>query len=446
METKSVTNIDQLTNRFKAEMQKMGATPEGAQWGLAAIDIFHDSNLEVCGMPDQTGGVSAVFDVRQTFQLVKPGNIAGAWDCHITCNPIQASSVAAVFQGAGVTYVPNNAVWTTTVPNNIDGLAVPAAETSMPCSFISASMVPTGQPTFQPLSALGEMDRFDLSPFFNERGRNRVIAAAFEVHNVTAELQKSGSVTMYRCENQTELRNYSISTGGTTFVSSTTTLTSAGPPNTLAEAQQASGITNEAQFGCIIPICIDAMDNSPTLMAGYQNLLYLNNDNTAWAPFGKFASGSTTPYVVQRLPIERSGAYFAGLSDETSLTVSVRVWVEHFPFAGSAFYPLARRPPPMDLRAVQLVAEIQSQMLAGYPVHENAAGDFFKRALSALGNIASKVVRPIKAVAPFLGPKGEKLVQVIEVGENAVKALKGKKKKAPPAAAVKSGGMRVAAI
>ena len=96
---------------------------------------------------------------------------------------------------------------------------------------------------------------------------------------------------------------------------------------------------------------------------------------------------NVTPSMV--LPFMCSGAYFTGLSAQTSLTVTMRAFVEVFPSPGNPLVPLAHPSSPYDAKVLQCYSEIMSELHAGYPVRDNAAGDYFRKAYAALKHAIS---------------------------------------------------------
>lgn len=445
----SGANIDQLSQEFRLVGKRLGVTDDGMNFVLQCIDPFHDTRIDLKGLPDGTVGQSVLFDVRQTFTITKPAAVADQWDCNLTVMPFQAGSEDAKMQRSLLSAVvvgPEN-LWNAGGFNALQVNADPNIDSRLPASFLVYNAVTAGDPTF--ISATSTYGRFDLSPFMPTSGSSRLISAAFEVHNTTAELEKQGSVIVYRAENEAERRAYKVINEVNATVREASQLMCASlPPITSEEAQQARGIVDEAKEGCLVPIIIDQDRNPPSRMAGQEGFLYIKSgDNSiSWVSPGLSSvvlGNKVGPVFAQCFPLETSGAYFTGLSATTTLTVSVRCVIEHFPYVGTSLFPLARDAPKADSKALELVAEIQSVMLAGYPVHENSAGDFFKRALGVVKSIYNKAMPIAKLVAPALGPRGQALIEGAELVEGVAKTLKSKKKNKGSEPQLKSGGMRM---
>jgi hypothetical protein len=129
-------------------------------------------------------------------------------------------------------------------------------------------------------------------------------------------------------------------------------------------------------------------------------------------------------------PAMTSGAYFTGLSEETSLLLDVRIFVEVFPYPGSSLNALAKSAPSYDAKAMQCAMEIMANLQPGYPVSWNGAGDFFRAALRTVDKVlrtSNKIAHGLENV-PVLGPMVKEVTQFTDPAMAAL--LAGKKGKA----------------
>jgi hypothetical protein len=155
-----------------------------------------------------------------------------------------------------------------------------------------------------------------------------------------------------------------------------------------------------------------------------------------FAPTTTVTAGSGNSASVLIVPTMQSGAYFTGLSAESALKVTMRYFVEVFPQPGSALVPLAHPSCPMDMKALQCYSEIMREMHAGYPVRDNAAGDFFRKAASVVRKVSAKAAPWLKAIGSIPGVPGLAASAIsggLQHAENiasTVSALAPKKKKA----------------
>lgn len=427
------------SRKFEDHLTSCGATPAGAQWVKSAVDPFHDVDLDVIGMPDSASGRSVVYAVTSNLALDAPTAAgAGSWDCHVAFTPMIAkaklNNFAAVVKDASTgtepsVYYPGAAYYTST--NKEDTLR--------DSHFLTACSVPTGQPTFYTSGYDGDGPRdtyrgLGVSEYLDDDGSSivRITGAAFEVHNTTEDIYKSGSVTTYKISTETDECNFYWTNNAVMpdiekhdRVAATI---SNGPPTTTSVAKLYNGHTWDAADGCLVPGVLDA-GRSDSQKSVPRMHIVKNNYNGAdvyWAPSfipegGEHAralgltprqdsngSVSTSYYGSSGDPITRgspptivpemmvSGAYFSGLSHQTKLTLTLRVFVEVFPAAGNSLVPLAHPSNPYDAKALQCYQEIMSHMRSGYRVEDNDAGDFFRKAIA----IARTIGRTLSPVMP----------------------------------------------
>jgi hypothetical protein len=122
-----------------------------------------------------------------------------------------------------------------------------------------------------------------------------------------------------------------------------------------------------------------------------------------------------------------SGAYFTGLSPQTKLTLTLRVFIEVFPAAGNPLVPLAHPSNPYDAKALQCYQEIMSHMRSGYRVDDNDFGDYFKKAIHAarvVGQVVTPMLPPgMKQIAQTADAVAAKAEQALSVAQKAEKAI-----------------------
>jgi hypothetical protein len=280
--------------------------------------------------------------------------------------------------------------------------------------FISACAVPEGQATFR--GDTGEVyDNISFSDVLDPDGSSlfRLVGAAFEIHNVTEELHKSGAVTVYRQDTNQDRTNVMMTTtsGQTVLINDGTTMVR-GPPINEADAKILNGITWEAAEGCLVPVIVET-DNPPQKFTPTNVVMatgtgadtrYVTDPAIDTKRIRLAANTVASPTAdrpcVRTLPIMNSGAYFTGLANQTSLVLTVRAFVEVFPTAGNPLVALAHPSPSLDQRALQCYGEIMSELHPGYMVRDNSAGDFFRKALSVMRSTVLPITKVVAAAAP----------------------------------------------
>jgi hypothetical protein len=370
-----------------------------------AVDPFHDVDIELVGMPDEAPGRSVIFNVTKNRTINVPSTITTetAWDAHISWMPFQMANARKYEAFALPT------------PGNLDTFQVGSpGSTQIPGDCLAVCTVPANTNTFKgaPLEEYVSLGFSDMVPT-DGSALVRVIGAAFEVHNTTAPLNKSGSVTVYRsdCNHDT---SESRVVNGVAWMPRKSFDIVHGPPESETQAKQMNGITWEAADGCLVPIALEA-HNEPKKFTPSSNAIIQagsNGPNSVMLQSGYTNTDlvfTDSPSVVEpteeldpvlALDTMSSGAYFTGLSLESTLVLTTRIIVEVFPLPDSSLVPLAHPSTPLDAKALQCYGEIMHSIHAGYPVGENAAGDYFRKAFAALRAVGSELLKGAAAVDP----------------------------------------------
>jgi hypothetical protein len=309
------------------------------------------------------------------------------------------------------------------------------------------------------------------------QGYYRVIGAAFEVTNTTAELYKGGTVTVYRspafsCRGslQTITGPYETSLVSTTVTTPVTQVNSSGvvkilettetksslfpqwyyvnipcdyqnlPPSTQsAAALYPNSRTWGATDGCYIVMTMNSEANpfvapvsgkTSGLLLGIDNNTLTTGDGnrTAWLPRWGGAGGPTfrTPGLSSNIPFDISGAVFAGLNSNTTLQVTAKYFVERLPaISDKNLLVLARNPCPYDPMILELYSRAILSLPVGVKVGENPLGEWFFDILQALAGAAP-------AIGAAFGPIGAGIGTAIGVGGTAALQARKAAKQQPP--------------
>ena len=420
-ESNLVTKMRHLNQQFDSALATSGIRPESRDFIRMAVDPFHDTPLTITGSPDSVSGRSLVYDVRRQLTITRPDNLSENlnWDCHVAFIPAMIDWASGSFDGGVI--APNSfGTLYTGNPSGTSELSIPVGNghydnsTTFPSGgpfFWSCSQ--SGVATFDPGAMIGGLSRvystnisdgMDLST----GNKFRVIAGAFEVHDTTAEIYRQGSVTCYRTPQEiqetfialTDRQRYPLEANCPVTIVQ-------GPPSHLAQAKQLDGITWQACEGALVPCQISFPDNTPAVPDG-RALVVSSTAEVLSTGCGCFAAGNlayisnpsdSPPLLCHNsslvpVPGTQSGAFFAGLHPNASLTLSIRAFIEVFPSPTSTLYPLARPTPKLDSNVAPLLDNIFSQLQPGYPVNFNAKGDFFKKIVSTVSK-AYKTAMPM---------------------------------------------------
>jgi hypothetical protein len=390
------TRAEKILNRIG---DRLGITDAGKQWLIAALDIFHDNPLDCVGYPD--GSVSPCVTRLQKYTITlgaNPGNTTSNWDCMIldTPHPNLIKLYAAIIDGTSATQPLNNINITAQTTLNFGGLwcVTAPAGSNFDAASVGAGLV-AGTYALFPLV---------IDPSLTQ-GDFRVLAKGFEVYNVTSQLSKGGTVTVFESPLNSfyTAQNFAIfNTGGA----------SAGQGNTLvnpqwpANANSAYALSNskqwEAEKGCYVQGRLLATE------------IPIENGFNFTNPFYYYGQSTVTPIIgVSQTPVNDTnshgaipaclwetfnftGAFFTGLANSSALTVDYMVYLENHPaFTDTAIYSLAKPPPCRDDIALSMYTCIMREMPVGVPVSENGLGDWFADAISNVADYVSPVLSAI---------------------------------------------------
>jgi hypothetical protein len=426
------------------KLRKHGLTPAGQKWLETALDPFHDLALECEGYPDFDATCSIVQGVRVSRNLSAPSTTGdtGTWDCHIASTPY-------------------NETWPGLLGSHTNGYDyyvtdTPPALFSGEFGMVTASSKANADPAFQltwpgngqfpetglSLSAVqyaglsGVTITADGGAYTADRpytvGRHRVVAAGFEVINTTPPLYRGGLCTVYRQNANHEMRtaNEFSNEAATNPRRTTSAIIGAGPPPDVASALNLPGSRQwAASEGAYIPLTL-AGDENPFVQAASREIIMTDDVGPGMStldapPYIRsianvgFGTAPFAPAGKSVNTLHQSGAYFTGLSKNTTLTVSLRVFIERAPTRSEPdLVPLARPSPAADPVAWMVYTESLRLMPPGVILAENFLGGWFKQAVS---NVHGMIAPTISKGVQTLGPIAKK--EMKRLAEHAVEEL-----------------------
>lgn len=432
----------------EAKLDAAGLTGPGKDWLLMSLDPFPDKEHTICGMPDGAAGRSIVQQYNQTLTITKPpGLAAGAlWDCHVAFIPDLLDPVSAA--------APD------TVDRSFTGVMVlddgsQIGETANPFPWrapLAIVSVPTGVKSFPVVQtdifdpATMRIDGFDMTGYLGPQ--SRVIGGGFEVENTTAELTVSGGVSYYTVptENVKVDTAYTGRNAGTNFPSIRTLTSSRTPPPTVAACMSVPGsIRRKAKDGAYIPLRQSKGQSNPPIDPQRSSRVFMSSAPYATAITQPVAGFGTTTNnwitiaalqpvpelsYAQPIPFDNSGAYFSGLSDTTSLDVTLRLFIEVFPTTSTQVLVSTTNPaPPEDPVAIELYSRVARDLPPGVEVKYNANGGWFQGLMKTIGSIAPTIGSALGTVIPGAGLIGKgvgtaaELLAGMKLGEKAQKEV-----------------------
>lgn len=436
------------TKNILSKLESAGAlTPGGVNYLKMALDPFPDQEHPIVGMPDGSAGRSCVQQYNQTITVTAPPGLASTatWDCHVAFLPELCDAAWNVANNAtgygGAMCVDATSAYLITNPSTTTNnfpwrapvhiMAVPSGTATFPTS------------TTSPYAAAStSIQGFDLSGYVGPQ--SRVIGGGFEVVNTTPELYRGGAVVYY-----TQPAEF-LATGSTVLDASDSTsipqwgqysVVTRCPPANIANAISIPGsVKRGAEEGCYIPIRLAKGQNNPPIEPLRQRRLFMYKGGLqgGWG-FGvsnpKTTVASFPPYsnlaFHQAIPYDTSGAYFTGLNANSSLDVTLRLFIEVFPTpnANQSLVSLTVPCPPEDPLACEIYSRVCATLPPGVPVAENEKGTWWKNVLGTIASVAPTIGSALGTVIPGAGLIGRgvggvaEMLSAMKLGEKAQKEV-----------------------
>jgi len=237
----------------------------------------------------------------------------------------------------------------------------------------------------------------------------------------------------------------SDSSTGTNYGRVDTVRKARSPPATIAEAMVIPGsVKVAAEEGAYVPFRITKGSTNAVSDDVYCTRLFMNGANVAQnpakalygfgsiAPFASFSAGGSIPLLghYHPVPFDLSGAYFTGLNTNTTLDVTVRLYIEVLPTQlNQGLLVLSEPCPPADPRALELYSKVIGDLPPGVPVGMNADGSWFKDVLKTIASYAPTIGGALGSVIPggaLIGKgvgKAAEMLAGMKLGENAQKQV-----------------------
>jgi hypothetical protein len=132
-------------------------------------------------------------------------------------------------------------------------------------------------------------------------------------------------------------------------------------------------------------------------------------------------SGTPSNFPTAVYPFDNSGAFFTGLSNQTTLTITVRYLYERFPSMSSStldttLLTLSSPSAPWDSSALELYSRVLVELPPAVPVCENDDGSWFSRILGWIGDVAPVVGN----IAGFFLPGASAVGNIVGTAAKAV--------------------------
>lgn len=381
--------------------------PDSKNFLLAALDPYHDREFPVpTGYPDGCTQRSVVRCINMSSTVGSEGE--GGWNCIISTQPFLDSI------GMRRTGLPPETQRHKSTIIEWDGTNEGYDTAAVVEKFINIDRyteeTTTGWSDINRIHA-ASTGGFELEARYIE-GLGRILGVGLEVHDVTPELYKGGTVTVGEIP-QSPVTSYPMNLlyrtpieGGTGFYYTGTTSKVkpiVGRPDSLYEAMQYPGTRQwEAKDGVYMVLPLTTTENEPStseyttpMIQGPDSIeLETGQDNVSQIlvcpsePGARVTSTRQIAGPMKWTPLSSKFAYFTGLSPETKLTINVRVFYESFPtVADRDILPLATPSPDIDPHALALYQHCMTHLPIAVPVGENGLGEWFAQAVSEFSDV-----------------------------------------------------------
>lgn len=395
-------------------------TPSGKDWLVSCLDPYHDFQQTIEGYPDvrSTPSVVQVHNQRVTLTVPVVAGV-GNWDCTIWYTGMNYTD-ANVAYGSQVTASPVN-----TCVHDYDHAALSPGMAFGSLVYQSGAAgvaLDLGAPVVNATrGALASM---------RTQCNSRLIGVGIEVSNTTSEMYKQGSVTAGMLPDVDFDRNtikYVDTNGAPWETKEYPSYRCACPASTVAALQNvpsantwpaARGIYAIPRLQQIEPPVYDCYA-AHTAVSYFGPTPVISRVN-AGIPVGangypRIEGGTPSGFSPLQL-------YFTGLSNATSLTLTLRTVVEYFPpittamgSAASNLLPFVTPSPPYDPKAIALYSATVAKAPYCVPVDMNAGGDYFRMILKSIAAAAPIVSTIFAGANPYVGTA----MKVIGVGAKA---------------------------
>jgi hypothetical protein len=240
-----------------------------------------------------------------------------------------------------------------------------------------------------------------VDPAFTQ-GDFRIIAKGFEVYNVTAELYKGGTVTVFESplDSYDTAQAYTVTNAAASVTTPASCLVNPAWPDSSTSAFSLVNTKQwEAKDGCYVIGRINETEIPIENGFNFTNPVYAQgvpgSTVTSQVPAADVDGGNGISTCLWE-NFNFTGAFFTGLSYQSALTVNYLIVIENHPSSqADLVYSLAKPPPCRDDIALSMYSCILREMPVGVPVKENGLGDWFADAVSTVADYVSPVLSAI---------------------------------------------------
>ena len=357
---------------------------------IAAVDPFHDGPIEHWkGWPDHEQGQSVCRHFK-TAKTVKSPDDGGA--IMVFTWPIlnQAVCHRVVRKNAVVDTITNAATTDATIG---------------PCSIYTYTAAVAGGGGNLPVAAAAGVtqDVLNIPASYFGDGAMRLVGMGVEVHDVTADIYKQGTLTIgtvpQSIADREALTVRAQTVSGRIYLQTNQDACLMQRfPGTLEDMLKYPDSEQwDAREGAYVVVPFTGHENPP-VFAEYRtpwvceevvNQIDIPGTtalNQSTHMIGPYFAGTVDnePFYFSPnayAPVNSRFIYLSGLNANSTFTITTHFYIESFPTQQSNLLPMARVACPCDPKALMLIKNIMQLLPAGCPVADNASGDWFWEAV-----------------------------------------------------------------
>jgi len=411
-----MTNNANRAEKIMDNLERVGKISEcGSTWLQNAMDPHPDIVRDYVGMPTGLNTPTVTVCKKFEFDIKKPAALAaGNWTCHIFSLPFAIPQTFVTTSGTA---------WIvgSTLGNFLPSPAVDATNFNLGFINVMAALDGADLGVFEALqTTLVRSISLDPNEF---KGDFRIVGAGYEVCNTTSELYVQGMSTHYRAPQTFEKESCGLCTAAGVYkFGGVSGVKTNQPPSNAGQALNYPGSLQwKAKEGNYTTIPLVDIENPMDQQSeGRMPYFFLNDGFNIYykVPCSKPLATITGQSPWSALPTmlvktATVGSYYTGLSDQTTLTLKVNIYVERAPIISDAseatLVSVARAACPRDTFALALYSHAIRDMPVSTVFRNNGLGKWFLDSMMKIADFAaptlSLIPHPV-AQAAAAGIKG----------------------------------------
>lgn len=362
---------------------------------MLVTDPYHDYNLNAVGFPDGTSIMSAIQRryARTTIANPFPLTAGQTWAFHIYATPLHFQTNLSTGTLNGNTLAFSGSV--DQGPLNIQYFKYDVGG-----ALLQSSTVALGSPT--PYKA-------------DNSAQVRTVSFGYELHNTTADINRSGSLTVYRSpSNFHDVDLWSKPSASVyqpfsaKFINST--------PSTIEQATLYPNTrTWEASKG-VYSVCLPSANNEYSRSIPSNFMLKTGGLDNGYA-FMYFDHYETNVSIATFSPLCCTGVWSSKYSTDQTFTLDYRQILEILPTATDAVdLSFASTCKPIDRLFMKMYKQMYTEIPPGVPVSMNAAGDWVR----GIVKIAKSIIPTLGAMPGIVGKIATIATPIVASIDNAI--------------------------